>query len=136
MLKRQNVTYKFRRLFRTIDMEIVLAQSQLKLANKQIHCFKNSKSSVQQNKYFKGQIMRIKYEKYVFQLKQLKAEILARINEVLDMYSGEARHIWIEHCIKEQPISEIIKHTKVKRRRAEKIIDQINQDLINYKILD
>lgn len=136
MLKRLNVTYKFRKLFRTIDMEIVLAQSQLKFANSQIHCFKNAKSSTQQNKYFKGQIMRIKYEKYVFELKQLKAEILDRINEVLDMYSGEARHIWIEHCIKEKPISEIIKHTKVKRKRAEKIIDQINQDLINYKILD
>ena len=135
-MKIKNVVNKIRAVLFNYDMEIEQAKAQLRKAYAKTSCFKDSKIHWQQEKYYSGEIEKIKYQSYINQLKKDKQKVLQDISNVLDIYYPEHKHVWLEYCLKNKLPKMIAKELDIHTAKVKKIIRIINQDLINYGILE
>lgn len=135
-MKIKNVVNKIRAVLFNYDMEIEQAKAQLRKAYAKTSCFKDSKIHWQQEKYYSGEIEKIKYQSYINQLKKDKQKVLQDISNVLDIYYPEHKHVWLEYCLKNKLPKMIAKELDIHTAKVKKIIRLINQDLINYGILE
>ena len=135
-MKIKNVADKIRLVLYNYDMEIEQAKAQLRKAYAKTECFKDSKIHWQQEKYYSGQIEKIKYQTYIEQLRKAKRKVLDDISIILDIYYPQIKHIWLEYCLKNKNSRQIAKELNIHGATVKKAIRQINADLINYGILD
>ena len=132
----KNVARKIRAVLLIYDMEIEQAKAQLRKAYANTECFKDSKIHWQQEKYYSGEIEKTKYKTYIEKLRIAKKKVIGDISRILDIYYGQHKHIWILYCIENKQPKEISKELNVHHKTVRKIIRMINEDLINYGILD
>lgn len=127
----QLIADKIRRTLLQIDLKLLEADAQCRVADEEFKLNQKIKKTLNQRKAMESKIKRECYKVYINNLKVAKSSILENLNKVLSTYTPKYKQIWIMYFIEKRDIEEIRNTVNYSRENVNKIISKLKTDLFD-----
>lgn len=116
------------RFLYNLDLKIVEAESELELANIQLSTLINQKTKTYQESKIKQQA----YQTFVKKLHELRNEVQARLDNILETYDPTRKKIWKMYFIERKSYEEIAQECDYSRQNIKYIVGKLKQEMEGY----
>lgn len=128
----QTVADKIRKLLFNIDLRIVDAEGEIKVAKHDFDLNSKIDSPKHRQNAAKAKMRKECYIVYLDNLKKTKQEIRISLDKVLTRYNSKYQKIWTMYFIEKKSIDDIVNEVSYTRDNINKIVQKFKIELANY----
>lgn len=119
---------KIRKTLMLLDLKIIEANGQLKLANEEFEFNQRFKQSANQKKAIEAKVRVECYKVFINNLIEAKKDILKNLDTVLSVYEEKDRKIWIMHFIQHKSVNQMAEELQFSTSAVYKIIAKFKEE--------
>lgn len=115
-----------------IDLEINAVATEIEVYKARRERYKDNPTSKGKKAFFGATVEKKKAERFVRALAEAKRKLMAGLGTILDSYAPRDKEIWLMYFMSLSTVDEIAEKTNWCKRRVEKTIARMKDDIISY----
>ena len=133
--KSQHIGDHIRKLLLDIDLRIVHAEGESKVAQREFECHSKINTVRNQKIALEAKMRKECYANYVESLQKAKTSINNDLDRVLSTYNNRYKRIWVAYFIEKKTYDEIAVEVNYTRENVKKVVFRLKEDLVkNYAL--
>jgi DNA-directed RNA polymerase specialized sigma subunit len=124
-----NIAEKIRKMLLNIDLKIVYAEGEKKVAIEDFRFNQKIDTSKNQQLAMQAKARKECYSIYINNLVETKRNINFQLDKILDKYLPERRKIWELYFLQNKSVKKIAEELNLEIKKVQEIIKKLNEDL-------